>query len=302
MKKLLIGAMVLVLCLSMISAQTGYKSQGRPSHLKLASWNIRIFSKNRTDAELRQICKVASQFDFIAILELSDEEVLQRMIAMLKSEFGRSYSYHLSPYVGSTRDSAYPEEQLAAEEKGRRELYAFVYDSSFITPVGSSSLFEDSTFFRYPYYGTFRAGNFDFTIIAIHVIWGNTVAQRRKEINQLAQVYQTIQNSDPHENDVILVGDFNRDPDDDLAWGPVKSIASMLHLFADPEKSMIWDSHLYDNIWFQSAYLTEFTLDRGIIRFDESDFGNDDDSASKAVSDHRPVWGLFRIDSGDDDG
>jgi endonuclease/exonuclease/phosphatase family metal-dependent hydrolase len=258
-------------------------------YLKLATWNIRIFSNERTDEEIRMICRVAKNFDFIAIVELRDETVLKRLVTMLQAEFGRSYSYELSPYVGST------------DEDRSRELYAFLYDRTFITVVQSGKLYIDSTFLRYPYYATFRAGSFDFTAIVTHVIWGTTVTARRKEINRLAYVYQTIQDGDPNENDVLLLGDFNRQPDDDLAWGPLKAISSMVHLFNVPEKSMIWDTNLYDNILFQSQYTKEYTLDHGIIRFDETDFGNDDEKACAAVSDHRPAWALFNISGPDDD-
>lgn len=254
-------------------------------YLKIAAWNIRIFSNSRTDTELYAICKVAKQFDFIAIVELRDEKILQRMITMMKNKFGRSYSYQFSPGVGA----------------GVIEYYAFFYDTTLVRPIANGQIFNDSTFLRKPYYSTFKAGNFDFTVITEHIIWGDTVSQRRKEINRLATVYSTIQNQNLQENDVILLGDFNRSPDDDLAWGPIKAISSMINLFNPPEKSMISDSDLYDNIWFQSAYTKEFTLDRGIIRFDETDFNNDDDVASLAVSDHRPVWGLFRISDPDDD-
>lgn len=287
----------------LIAIPGSIQSQEEPSCLKMASWNIRVFSDSRTDEQLRSICRVAKNFDFIAIQELRDENVLQRMVAMLKNEFGRSYSYELSPYVGYYEAMArgYDESVLSEAERGNQELYAFLYDKSFIRVVERGKLFPDSTFFRRPYYATFRAGSFDFTTIVIHVIWGNSVENRRKEIRRLAHVYQTIQDSAPHENDVILMGDFNREPDDDLAWGNIKSISGMIHLFNVPEKSMIWDSNLYDNLWFQGQYVKEFTLDRGIVRFDESDFGNNDQKASLDVSDHRPVWGLFRITGTDDD-
>lgn len=263
---------------------------GTPSYLKFASWNIRIFSNSRSDDELRAICRVAKNFDFISILELRDEQVLQRMVAMLKSEFRRSYSYDLSPYVG-----------FADEDRSSRELCAFLYNNTFIQRIGTGRLYNDSAFFRKPYYNTFRAGTFDFTVVAIHVIWGDSVEARRKEIQKLAEMYRTIQNADAGENDIILVGDFNRDPDDDLAWGPLKAISSMVHLFDLPEKSMIWDTHLYDNIWFQSCYTREYNLNRGITRFDETDFDDDDEAASLAVSDHRPVWSSFTITGTDDD-
>ncbi len=253
--------------------------------IKIASWNIRIFSNSRTDSELRSICKVAQQFDFITIIELRDEAILKRMVSMLKNEFNKSYSYEMSMEVGATS----------------KERYAFLYDNTIIKCVKSGEIFADTTFLRSPYYATFKAGNFDFTTICIHVIWGNTVGERRKEINRLAYVFNTLQDRDLLENDIMLMGDFNRGPDDDLAWAPMKSISSMTHLFDLPEKSMIWDTELYDNIWFQSLYVKEFTLDKGIYNFDEIDFGNDDTAASLAVSDHRPIWGLFRITNQDDD-
>jgi len=255
------------------------------SFLKMASWNIRILSNSRTDDELRKIGNVAQKFDFISIVELRDEQVLKRLVAILRNEFGKIYQYELSLPVGGVQ----------------KELYAFLYNTDYVHVVMPGKLFDDSAFFRKPYYATFRSRNFDFTVIVNHIVWGNSVTERRKEINRLSVVYQTIQDADPHENDVLIVGDFNREPDDDLAWGPLRSLTGMINLFQLPEKSMIWDTNLYDNIWFQSHHVREYSLDKGIVRFDETDFGNDDTSASKAVSDHRPVWALFNINGPDDD-
>jgi endonuclease/exonuclease/phosphatase family metal-dependent hydrolase len=257
----------------------------KQNFVKIASWNIRIFSNSRTDDQLRSICKVAKEFDFISVLELKDELVLQRMLAIMKNEFQRTYIYELSPPVGNIV----------------KELYAFVYDPSVIQKIKDGQIYCDTIFLRNPYYATFQANQFDFTTITIHVIWGDTVEGRRREIRQLASVYRNIQDADPKENDVILLGDFNRNPDDDLAWANLYAISSMIHLFDLPLKSMILDTHLYDNILFQSAYTKEFTLDKNIVKFDESDFGNDDEKASKDVTDHRPVWGLFRTSDPDDD-
>ena len=113
-------------------------------------------------------------------------------------------------------------------------------------------------------------------------------------------MYQAVQAADDAEQDVILLGDFNRNPDDQLAYRRLLSIPSMRHLFRLPQKSHIKDTSLYDNIFFQTNHVTEYTGDSGIERFDETHFGNDDAAASLAVSDHRPVWGRFRIDVDDD--
>jgi endonuclease/exonuclease/phosphatase family metal-dependent hydrolase len=253
---------------------------------RLASWNIRIFSHNsRDDAELEQICEILSRYDFIAIVELRDEAVLRRTEATLET-MGRDYDYEISSPVG----------------RGVKELYAFLYDSAIVEVVEAGRVFSDpeDLFIREPYFASFRAGRFDFTIIAIHVIWGKTVAQRRAEILQLDDVYRTVQDIDPSERDILLVGDFNRNPDDSQSYSDLTAIPSMISLFSLPQKSHIRGTSLYDNVWFAASHVTEYTGESGIYHFDEIHFANDDKAASLAVSDHRPVWAEFRIDLDDD--
>ena len=257
------------------------------SIFRLAAWNIRIFSNDsRDDNELRHIAKVLIDYDFIAIVELRDEVVLMRTEAILVG-MGRDYDYLMSPPVGA---------QV-------KERYAFLFDRQIVRVIEEGEVFPDpnDAFLREPYFATFRAGEFDFTAIAVHVIWGDSVNQRRREVQELANVYQAVQAMDGAEQDVILLGDFNRNPDDQSAYGPLLSIRSMGHLFQLPQKSHIKDTSLYDNIFFQTRHVTEYTGDSGIERFDETHFGNNDAAASLAVSDHRPVWGTFRIDVDDDD-
>ena len=261
------------------------KELGR-STFRLAAWNIRIFSNgSRNDNELHHIAKVLIRYDFIAIVELRDEVVLTRTEAVLEG-MGRDYDYLMSGPVGAKV----------------KERYAFLFDPRIVRVIENGELFPDpsDTFLREPYFATFEAGEFDFTAIAVHVIWGDSVNQRRREVQELADVYQAVQAADKTEQDVILLGDFNRNPDDQLAYGRLLSIPSMRHLFQLPQKSHIKDTSLYDNIFFQTNYVTEYTGESGIERFDEAHFGNDDAAASLAVSDHRPVWGTFRIDIDDD--
>ena len=253
---------------------------------RLAAWNIRIFSDgSRNDDELHHIAKVLIDYDFIAIVELRDEVVLMRTEALLDG-MGRDYDYVMSPPVGARV----------------KERYAFLFDPQIVRVIEDGEVFPDpnDAFLREPYFATFKAGEFDFTAIAVHVIWGDSVNQRRREVQELAEVYQAVQAADDAEQDVILLGDFNRNPDDQSAYGRLLSIRSMGHLFHLPQKSHIKDTSLYDNIFFQTNHVTEYTGDSGIERFDETHFGNDDAAASLAVSDHRPVWGTFRIDTDDD--
>lgn len=260
----------------------------RRSELKLAAWNIRIFSDNsRDDTELQKIAQTLIDYDFIAISELRDEKVLKRVQRIL-SESGAEYGYLMSDPVGRA-GSPY------------RERYAFLYYKGLVSVVKDGELYPDAVdgeddFVRDPYWATFRAGKFDFSVIAVHVVWGDTAAGRRAEIMELAEVYQYVQEANGAEDDVLLVGDFNREPDDTIAYGNLMALPSMIQLFQLPQKSHIRDSSLYDNIFFQSDHVTEYLGNSGIDKFDETDFGNDDRAANLAVSDHRPVWAVFRID------
>ena len=265
-----------------------------PMELQLAAWNIRIMSdKSRTDTELKQIAKTLADYDFIAIVELRDEAVLNRTQTIL-AQMGKTYQYQLSPAVG----------------RGVKERYAFLYKPSVVSIIRSGELYPDAAdgrddFARDPYWATFQAGGFDFSIIAVHVIWGKTVAPRKAEVRALADVYRYVQEANGTEEDVLLVGDFNRNPTDMDAYSRIMSIPSMARLFNFPEKSHIKDSSLYDNIFFQQDHVKEYLDISGIDRFDETDFGNDDKAANLAVSDHRPVWAVFSTkvdDDGSDEG
>ena len=264
------------------------------SELRLAAWNIRIMSnKSRTDTELQQIARTLADYDFIAIVELRDEAVLKRTQKIL-SAMGKSYQYQFSPAVG----------------RGSKERYAFLYKPEVVSVVRAGELYPDDAdskddFARDPYWATFRAGEFDFSVIAVHVVWGKTVAPRKAEVRALADIYRYVQDANGAEDDVLLLGDFNRNPNDTESYHPIMAFPSMTRLFDLPQKSHIRDSSLYDNIFFPKKYLTEYLNRSGIDRFDETDFSNNDKAANLAVSDHRPVWAVFRTtldDDGSDEG
>lgn len=258
-----------------------------PDTIRLASWNIRIFSNDsRDDDELKLICQNIIDYDLIALIELRDEAILQRTEAMLKT-MGKDYEHQISDEVG----------------RGVKERYALLYDVSKVEVINPGRIFPDPDdyFIREPYYASFRSGEFDFTIVVTHIIWGDSVRARREEILKLADVYEQIQETDPSEQDIILVGDFNREPDDEKSFEKLKAIPSMAFLFDLPQKTIIEDTNLYDNIWFQSDYVREYNGTNGIDKFDETDFGNNDAAARMAISDHRPVWAEFSTRRQDDD-
>ena len=81
-------------------------------------------------------------------------------------------------------------------------------------------------------------------MIAVHVVWGKTVVPRKAEVKALADVYRYVQAANGAEDDVLLVGDFNRNPTDAESYRPLMAIPSMTRLFDFPQKSHIKDTRL----------------------------------------------------------
>ena len=158
----------------------------------------------------------------------------------------------------------------------------------------------DDGFIREPAVADFQAGTFDFTLIAIHSIYGDTKAERRAEAELLDEVYAAGQDADPLEQDVILLGDFNLPPGD-AAFANLKAILEPL--ITGTRYTTISENakSLYDNFWFDAAFVSEYDGQNGVDDFDVTVFDNDDRAASLAVSDHRPIWATFETDGVDDD-
>jgi deoxyribonuclease-1-like protein len=255
--------------------------------LLLASWNIRIYSTgSRDDTELELIADRLQQYDLIAIQEARDPEVVERTLAILA---GRGHTY----------------EALVSEQVGRgvKERYAFLWRPDKVERLDDGQFYPnpDDRLIRPPFWVSFRAGNFDFTLITIHSIFGDTIGERRAEAALMTDVYRTVQDADPDEQDVILLGDFNLSPED-AAWGDLTTLAPPL--ITGNRYTTIRESaeSLYDNFWFDRGLVQEYTGSNGVEAFDVEVFANDDNAASLAVSDHRPIWAVFDMDGLDDDG
>jgi len=278
---LLLPAAAAVALLWKLGLLPGFRPE--PPELRLASWNVRLFSSDsRTDAELALIADRLEPYDLVAIQELRDEEVVDRTLQLL-ADRGHRFRAVISPPVG----------------RGVKERYAFLYRPGKVQVLGPDRLYPDpdDAFIREPFRASFRAGQFDFTLVTIHSIFGDSKRERRAEALLLDDIYRLVQGADSEEQDVMILGDFNLPPDDS---GFAELAALLTPLFTGEIRTTISDASLYDNIWFDPAYVQEWTGERGVDRFDEVAFGNDDRAASVAVSDHRPIWAKFRTDQDDD--
>ena len=283
--------------------------------IKIAAWNIKYFGYGgqykRTEEELEQIAEILSKYDLIAITELMENTTqFDRTLEKL-SDAGQKYCALISEPIGW---------ETGSEERRRyKERYAFLYREGLINLVDKGDFYPDmddkeDDFARNPYWATFCAGDFDFTVIVVHTHAGNMKSDPQREYKKLDSVFQHVQNKNGEdEKDILLVGDFNTKrssrmgPDKKFSHDFLNNIlktleheATPLFRFEDGDLSNIINTELYDNIFFQKNYLTEYACRYGIFRFDD-DVYEGNDSKAKRISDHRPVWAEFRIDLKDDD-
>ncbi len=253
--------------------------------MKLATFNIRMFSHGSRDAEeLRSICSILKEYDFIAVQETKDTQVLDRTVSLLQEEYGLPFAYAASKPAGNAQ----------------KELYVFFYRNDRIVCLDEGTTYPDpdNAFIREPFFAKFRAGAFDFYAVNVHLIWGDTSRERVREAELLKNVYVYVQNLDS-EDDVLLFGDFNQ-RSESPGFDCLRELDGMMCVNSSVPTTI--KDNLYDNIWFQSGFTREYTGTFGVFAFDESLFSGDDDAARKAVSDHRPLWAVFFCVFDDDEG
>jgi len=95
-------------------------------------------------------------------------------------------------------------------KKGIEEL-VYVYKKDKVKFIKSEGFYKDgkSSLLREPYGATFKIGNFDFTLVLVHTIYGNNESQRKAENFKMVDVYDYFQDKDKKENDILIAGDFN---------------------------------------------------------------------------------------------
>lgn len=271
------GRAAAVICVLLFLFAAG--TAGGEEFLRLATWNIRILSDgSRDDGELALIAEIMERYDLVAVQELRDLEVTRRLLAMLPG-----WEAVVSDAVG----------------RGVRERYAFFYRRGAVEQAGTAFLLPDPAdlFIREPFIAGFRAGNFDFTLVTVHLLYGSGKSHRRRELVLLDEVVEVVDFLDGEEGDQLLLGDFNFDAADS-GW----QIERMVSVVGPEVKTTVTDTSSYDNVWYDPARTGEYAGLLEVYRFDELLFGGDDEAASLAVSDHRPLAVVLRTGMADDDG
>ena len=190
------------------------------STITVGTFNLEKLGRDN-DFQVPNAVKIIQQFDLVALQEVMNfgggtkgPAAVQAIVTNL----GDGWSSVISEQPNGTASAA-----ASADNPPSFEFYAFIWRTDRVQLIDSSAhLWDEAThpmtgisdqerqFDREPFIASFRTvnGSLDFTVISIHAASPGK-SWRDDEIKRLRIVYETMQASDPNQNDVILCGDFN---------------------------------------------------------------------------------------------
>ncbi|MCC9600221.1 endonuclease/exonuclease/phosphatase family protein [Stieleria sp. JC731] len=262
----------------------------------LATFNIENFGTKKSDTRLNEhgvdvmgtLAQIISRFDLVAVQEIrgKDGAALQKLIDLL-NQSGGAFSAVISEPIGN---------------EARQECYAFVYNRTRIRFVpGSAYVVLDSgdRMYREPMVASFQtvlpAGSdqipFQFTAINVHTDPDKVDPDDQdSEINILASVFHRVRDFEfklRMEEDFILMGDLNVDPDH---LGQLSQINGMISLAGDI-KTNVSRSKTNDHILIDRNVTAEYAGRTGVVSFTE-DLSLSPEQAD-SISDHLPLFAEF---------
>lgn len=251
------------------------------AYLRVVSWNLlHAGYSGQTDwndyatqawTDFGTTASASNGVDLIFAQEVMYDTAAASLAAALNSVTGYTWDYRVTAAIGR---SSY------------KERYAVFFRTDRVQ-ILSHSVWADSgdKFEREPQIVKLRhiQTGADYTFINWHTVFGTT-AERQAEIQQIASVFSSIQSGSSSDQDVILLGDHNRDatsPWWSTLIGVAPAVSNKVNDLTSINTSCAFAS-AYDHFWFQSSYVTEF-----------SSAGRDyiaNMCAFRNVSDHAPIF------------
>ena len=275
--------------------------------LNIATWNIREFGRkrkgeHRSQAAIHYIAEILNQFDVIAITELRDDLTdLHRVMRILGGYWKVVFSDYITDAGGNRERMAMLFDKRAAVFTG----LASEADPPRKKDPKSGAWLPSLTWYRSPYMVSFAAGNFDFVLLSVHIVWGKGgIKGRVPELTKLADwVHKRVNEPGVVDKDFIVLGDFNIPAIDDAAYKAVtkKGLQIPDSLRGKDHGSNLAKNKRYDQILYYAKHTSVFSEEAGVLDF----FANDwralfPEAAFPGVktkkdftyqlSDHLPLW------------
>ncbi len=235
------------------------------------------------EEKIESIANIISLFDIVAVQEVMKKDGVKKVVKELEKQTGVQWRYELSPYsVGSKR---------------YREYYAFIYRIDKVKKIRKGSFYPEKErgkyFIREPYGAKFKIGDFEFTYVTVHSIYGKKKSERELEASQMIDVYNYFKEKykdNKGENIVIIGGDFNLPSYNKAFYELAKNPDIIVDAIAPNQKTTIGKTKLassYDHIFYPSELMKGWYTGRsGVIDFTNNNHGE----VRKKISDHIPVF------------
>jgi hypothetical protein len=257
--------------------------------IRVAAFNVQVFGQTkRSKAEVMEVLfRVAREFDVVLIQEIRDSsgETAPAYQDGINGLEGPPYAYVESPRLGRTSS---------------KESYAYYWNTATVQLIeGSTRVYEDALdiYEREPYIACFRAGLFDFTLIGVHT----SPEDARWEIGNLTVVARSVLDANPAEEDIIILGDLNADGGyfDEDGPSPLRG-EPYIWLTDNSLDTMTKTDWTYDRIIVTGASLREYVGGSCTAFYFDAEYGLSGNIVED-VSDHYPLYAVFRVGQPDDD-
>ena len=212
----------------------------QPESLVIGSWNIRAFEEGmpRMDESYHYIAEIISNFDVCAIQEVKgDLKPLRRLQDLL----GPKWEFFVS--------------DVSIHKGGNRERMAFVYNTNrvfFRNQIGEivlpkEELINGEQVARSPFFASFQAGWFKFSLCSAHIVFGDDLGLRADEIERITEVL--VGRAKKEDQVHIFLGDMNIEKKDDEVMQALKNSKLNVPDFGP--------TNMGGNRWFDQMAFTE---------------------------------------------
>ena len=289
-------------------------------NILIGTWNIREFggltekwragdddSPKRDLHSLRVIAEVIQRFDIIAIQEVTGTlKALRHVMDFLGDDWGLALTDINRGNAGGGERRAYIFDRRRVQPSG-------LAGELVVPPEELDSIEEyalERQFARTPYAVSFRAGDKTFILVTLHVLYGDSAADRTPELRAIAEwLDRWARNVNSWDQNLIALGDFNIDRVGDDRYEAFTStglyVPDALHdvprtIFTDEDDPSV---KFYDQIaWFtgetgQPALSLDYRR-AGSFDFRQTALPRRDlsmNSLSFRISDHFPLWTEFGL-------
>ncbi|MFM9270969.1 helix-hairpin-helix domain-containing protein [Halomonas elongata] len=244
--------------------------------MTIGTWNLKHLGWDN-GKRIDLVAHIAQGADLWALTEVMDEQAVSQLEDELESLTGEQWSSMTSHEVGR---SSY------------QESYSYLWRESAVEYTKGAVVYMDpgDEFAREPYLAEFadKETGQEVALAAVHIVYGDSRADRTPEIRQLAEIWDWMSEVYPG-TPRLIAGDYNLTPDHE-AWqmlrdqGAVPAITSGATTLSSADGQY---ANLYDNLWLDQGTLDVTGSD--IVRFPEL-LSLTHEQARDIVSDHAPIY------------